>query len=90
MNTGSPVYFGIVMSHGVERPQLFYDEVPRALLVKRSPLVYCCRLDKICANVQIALTVRDIYAVYRGWKADGKLPPDERGERPKAEAPADG
>lgn len=42
MNTGHhPVYFGIVMSHGRECPQIFFDEVPRPLLVKGSPLVYC-------------------------------------------------
>ena len=76
-------YFGIVMRHGQEMPQVFYDEVPRPLLVKGTPLVYCCRISEALSK----LPVRDIHAVYRGWKADGKLPPDERGARPR-EAPS--
>lgn len=76
-------YFGIVIAHGVERPQVYRDEVPRPLLVKGTPLVYCCRISEDLAR----LPVRDLYAVYRGWKADGRLPPDERGARPR-EAPS--
>lgn len=82
-----PVYFGIVLRNGRECPQVYHDEVPRPLLVKGSPLVYCTRLDtRPDAEALASLSVRNLFAMYKRLKATNRLPPDQRGERPKAEA----
>lgn len=75
-----PVYFGIVMQHGLERPQKYFDEVPRPLREKDAPLAYCCRLDTLPGGEAFAaLPAEALLWVYHGWKARGRLPPDTRG-----------
>lgn len=68
------IFLGILTRHGVEHAQVFYDEIPRVLLEKRSPLVYCMLLSPRLK----ALPVADLMILYQGWKAMGKLPPDAR------------
>jgi len=67
-------YLGILTRHGILHAQVFYEEIPRILLQKRSPLVYCTEIDSILAHMQ----VKNLLILYHGWKAEGRLPPDAR------------
>ena len=74
MEKAEKVFLGILTRHGVEHAQLFHDEIPRALLTKRSPLVYCTRLDENLAKLRLV----NLLILYKAWKAQGTLPPDAR------------
>lgn len=67
-------FLGILTRHGVEHAQLFHEEIPRALMGKRSPLVYCTRLDEDLAKLRLV----NLLILYKAWKAQGTLPPDAR------------
>jgi hypothetical protein len=68
------VFLGILTRHGREHAQIFHEEIPRVLLEKRSPLVYCTEIDPVLATMQ----VKNLLILYRGWKAEDRLPPDAR------------
>jgi hypothetical protein len=74
------VYFAVVRWQGREQGRVLYDQVPPALLVKGSPLLYCALLPDSLA----ALSVKELMLWYRGAKAVGQLPAEVRGKRAAA------
>jgi len=68
------IYLGILRRHGREHAQVFRDEIPRVLREKGAPLVYCTEIDPILATMKVS----NLLILYRGWKAEGRLPPDAR------------
>src|SRR3954470_5969741 len=74
------VYFAVVRWQGREQGHVLYDQVPPALLVKGSPLLYCAPLPDSLA----ALSVKELMLWYHGAKAMGQLPAEVRGKRAAA------
>jgi len=68
------IFLGILTRHGREHAQIFHEEIPRVLLEKRSPLVYCTLLDPDLGKLRLD----NLLILYKAWKAQGSLPPDAR------------
>ena len=82
-----PVFFGVIRRNGVESPRLFYDIVPSELLRKNSPLIYCTRLDTMPSGDRLITESLDrLFVVWLHLRKVNKLPPEDRGKKPKAEA----
>jgi len=83
-----PVFFGVVRHHGREEPRRFFEIVPPCYSDKARlrELVYCTRLDILLnGDGMINAPLDDLMKVYRRLKERGKLPPEDRGVKPKKE-----
>jgi hypothetical protein len=77
----SAVYFGVVRWNGGDSPRRFHDEVPRELLRKQSPLVYCTRLDNLPnGDAMINAPLDELMRVYTYLRDRDKLPAEDRGK----------
>jgi hypothetical protein len=80
------VYFAVVKWLNRERPQRFHDLVPPGLTKRGSPLVYCTRLDTLPDGDRLIQTpLWKLMVTYRAMKKAGKLPPENRGPKPRTE-----
>ena len=81
--TGRACYFTVERHMGKERPQLYWDELPRAPIRN---LVYVLRLDTLPNGERMTRAqLSALYAVFCRLREQGKLPPRwEPPPRPKA------
>jgi hypothetical protein len=78
------VYFGVIRWNGGESPRRFYDEVPRELLRKGAPLVYCTRLDTLPnGDAMVNAPLDHLMRVYVYLRDRNKLPAEDRGRELK-------
>lgn len=87
MTYETPVYFAVVKQWGRESPRKFFETIPQSLLTKERAreLIYCTRLDTLPnGETMITAPLDDLMKVYLRLKAAGKLPPEDRGIKPKA------